>query len=83
MSAADVLENDEMADQVQKPPLLEYTLKHDLKLWKPCVCEFFAFDGPPGHKPFTVGSQRADARLEAVRDYKSLVEREQRGICCL
>ena len=75
---ARVLEDDEIADEIQEAPPVEDPLDHNLKLAQMLVGQPRAVDGPPGHEPFAVGGEGADARVEAVGDDQRLVEGEQR-----
>ena len=76
--AAGVLEDDEVPDQVQEPPLVEDALQDDLQLRQGGVGQGLAFDGPPGHEPFLVGRQGPDPGLNAVGDDHGFVERKKR-----
>ena len=73
-AAAHVLEDDEVADEVEESALLE-ALDHDLQLRECVVRRLRSLDRPPGHEPLTAGPHGADARLCAVRDYEHLVIR--------
>jgi hypothetical protein len=75
---AHILEDDEVPDQVQEPSLLEHALQNNLKLGQPVVCQFFAFNSPPGHEALSVSRQRAYAGLHTVRDHQGFVVGEQR-----
>jgi len=73
-----VLEDDEVAEEIEQPALLENALEHDLQLRQMGIGELLARDRAPGLEPLPPGGERADARLEPVRDHEQRAEREQR-----
>ena len=72
-----VLEDDEVADEVEEPPPVEGPLDHHLKLAEPVVRQPRPVNRPPRHEPLAVGGEGADARVNAVGDDQRLVEGEQ------
>ena len=73
-----LLEDDEVADEVEEAALLEHPLEDDLKLRHPGRRELLPRDRPPRHEPFLVRRERPEAGLDAVGDDEKLVEREER-----
>ena len=78
-AVAGVLEDDEGADEIEEAAPVEDPLDHDLELAEPVVGQRRAVDGAPGHEPFAVGGEGADAGMDAVGDDQRLVEGEQGG----
>src|SRR3970040_559527 len=76
--SAVVLEDDEIANEVEQPALLEDPFKHDLELGGMGAGQLLARYRPPGLEPFPPGSQGAYACLDSIRDPEERVEREQR-----
>jgi hypothetical protein len=75
-SAPVVLEDDEVAEEIEQPALLQDALEHDLQLGQMGVGELLARDRAPGLEPLAPGGERADAGLDPVRDHEQRVERE-------
>jgi hypothetical protein len=73
-----VLEHDEVAEQVEEPPLVEHAADQHLELAHVVGRERLALDGAPGQEALLVRRQRADARFEPVADDEQLVEDEER-----
>ena len=65
---AEVLEDDEVADEIEKAALIEDALDDNLEFRKVGVGESFAADRAPGLKPFPTRRKRADLRLNSVGD---------------
>ena len=78
LAAARVLEDDEVAQQVEEAPLLEHTLQHDLQLGHVRRRVLAPGDRAPGLEPLLARAERADARLHAVGGDQRRVGREQR-----
>ena len=72
-SAAGILEDDEVPNEIEKAPLIEDTLDYDLKFWKVGIGESFAGDRAPRLKPLPACRERADPGLNSVRDQQRLV----------
>ncbi len=77
--APGVLEDDEVADEVQQPALVEYALDHHLEFDGARVRQALTRDRPPGLEPLLAGGQRAKAGPGAVGDDQQLVTGEERG----
>ena len=77
MPRARVLEHDEVADQGQKPGLLEHALDDGSELRHTLGCDGGPVHGAPGHEPFEIGRQRAEACMEPVRGRERGVRAEQ------
>jgi hypothetical protein len=73
-----VLEHDEVAQQVEKAPLLENPLQHHLQLRLLRGRILAPGDGAPGFEPLLARAERADPRLHAVGDHQHGVGYEQR-----
>ena len=78
-AVAGVLEDDEGADEIEEAAPVEDALDDDLELAEPVVGQCRAVDGAPGHEPFAVGGEGADAGMDAVGDDQRLVEGEEGG----
>ena len=77
--AAVLLEDDEVAEQVEEPLPVEDALDQHVELGRARRGDVHAVDRPPGHEPFPVGRDRADPGVQAVGDDQQLVEGEQAG----
>lgn len=77
-AAAEIFKYDEVAQQIEKAPLLENSLDEDLKLRQVIFSERLAGDRAPRLEPLPAGAQRTDPRLDSVRDNQCLVVRKQR-----
>ena len=75
-AAARVLEHDEVADEVEEPPVLEHTLQQDAELRHRGRGVGGAVDRAPGLEPFLARAERADARRGAVRRDEDAVRLE-------
>ena len=73
-AGARVPEHGEVPDQGQKPGLLEHALDERFEFRHTLWRDGGAVHGAPGHEPFGIGGQRADARIEPVRGH-------ERGVC--
>ena len=67
LACALVLEDDEVAQQIQKASLVENAFEDSCNGQR-CCCVFASGNRAPGFEPFTARAERADARLYAVRD---------------
>src|SRR3989338_779150 len=67
-STAEIFENNEVANKIQKAPLLKDFLDCDLKLWQVRVRETFAGDRTPRLKPLPARAERTDPGLNSVRN---------------
>ena len=76
---ARVLEHGEVADQGQEPGLLEHPLDDRSELGHPLRSDGGAVHGTPGHEPFEIGGQGAQAGVEAVRGGEGGVGAEEGG----
>ena len=74
-----VFEDDEGADQIEEPPLLEHALDEGFELVGGFGNELVAVDGLPGHSAFEGGVDDAEAGLDAVGDHFDLVVGEEGG----
>ncbi len=75
---ASILEDHEVAHQVQEPSMLEDAFEEDLKIGHPGGRDGIADDGPPRFEPLLVRSQDADAGLCPIGGHQRHVAREQR-----
>ncbi len=73
-----VLEHDEVPDQSQKPARRADAFQHHLELGQLWIGQACSGDGAPGLEPLPPGSERADARLQAVGDHQGRVHGKQR-----
>ena len=76
--AATVVEDDEIADEIEEAPRFEYALDQHLELGQEDRCEFFSTDGAPRLETAASGVKRADQCTKPIRDCQHLVEGEQR-----
>ena len=76
-SGARVPEHDEVADQGQEPGPLERPRDDGFELRRALRGDGGPVHGAPGHEPFEIGRQRAEARVEAVRGHEHGVRAEQ------
>ncbi len=76
-AVAGVLEDDEIADQVEEARRIEDPLDHHLELAEVLVVQRRAADRPPRHEALAVRGQAADACVNPVGDDQRLVEGEQ------
>ena len=79
LAAPLILEDDEVAQQIQEAALLEDPFQQHLQLGHAGGSVAHAGDGAPGLEPFLPGAQCADARLHAVRDDQHRVAGEEGG----
>ena len=77
LTAAVVLEHDEVPDQRQEPLPLAYPLDHHLQLGQMRVGQRLAVYRPPRLEPLAPGGERAHARVDSVRSDERGVEGEQ------
>ncbi len=73
-----VLEDDEMANQVQKPLLVEHPLYENFELHGGRWGDLLAFDRLPGHEPLPFASQRPDSSVQAIRNDQHFIEGKKR-----
>lgn len=78
-AAACVVEGHEIAHEAEETAPLERALQHHLELRKRSRRVALAADRAPGLEPLLPGAERADARLDAVRDDERRVRSEGRG----
>src|ERR1035437_10497141 len=78
LTAALVLENDEIADEIEEPAPLEDALEDHLQLRHPHRRIAAPIDRAPGLEPLLARAQDADPRVGAVRDDKRAVVVEER-----
>ncbi len=76
---AALLEDDEVAQEVQKAPVIEGARQHHLQLGHPGGRIFAAGDRPPGLEPLLARTERTDARRNAVGHDERGVGREEGG----
>ena len=74
-----VLENDEVADEIEEARPTEDALDEHLDLREMVVVEPSAVNRAPGHEAFAVGGEGADACMQPVGDDQGLVEGEEGG----
>jgi hypothetical protein len=72
-----LLEDNEVADQVEEAALLEHAAQNNLKLGE-AGCVVRARDGAPGLEPFLPGAERTDPRLNTVGGDEHDVRCEER-----
>jgi len=72
-----LLEHHEMVHVFQEPPFVQQARQEYLKLRYARRRGLVALDRPPGHEALFVGCQRADPRLQAVRDDQDFVVRKE------
>src|SRR5262245_48802178 len=77
-AAAFVLEDDEVAHEVEEALRREDAFAHYLQLRQIRISEALARDGAPGLEPLAPGGKRADTRLHAVGDDKQSVHSKER-----
>jgi len=65
-AAAEILEHNEMAEEIEKPARLEYAGEHDLQLGETRRGILAPADRAPRLEPFLAGTEHADAGLHAV-----------------
>src|SRR5437867_12749374 len=77
-SAPHVFEDDEIADQIEEPPLFKDAFEHDLQFRQ--TCSFvFSGDGSPRLEPFFVCADGSNAPLHTVGYDKSDVGGKERS----
>ncbi len=76
-SGGRILEDDEVAQQIEEAAPLEHALQHHLQLRLLRGGVLAPGDGAPGLEPLLARAQRADARLHAVGDDQRRVGGEQ------
>ena len=79
LAGALVLEDDEVADQIQETAMVEDTLNNDLQLWEVGRGGLAAGDGASGLEPLAARSEGADTSLDAVRGNDHGVVGEEAG----
>ena len=77
-AAAEILEHNEMADEIEKPARLEHAGEHDLQFGQARRRILAPADRAPRLEPFLARAERADAGLHAVRGDQRRVVGEQR-----
>ncbi len=77
-AAAHVLEDDEVADQIQEPALVKNAFQDHLQLRHPLWRIAAPIDRAPGLEPLLARAKDADPRLRAVRDDERAVVVEER-----
>jgi hypothetical protein len=77
-AAAEILEHDEMADQIEKPARLEHAGEHHLQLGETRCGILAPADRAPRLKPFLADAERANAALHAIGRNQRRVIGEQR-----
>ena len=77
-ATAFVLEDDEVAHEVEEALWREDALAHYLQLRQMRIGEALARDGAPGLEPLASGGERANARLHPVGDDQQRVRGEER-----
>ena len=65
--AAEILEHNEMANEIEEPARLEHAGEHDLQFGKARPGILAPADRAPRFEPFLASSERANPRLHAVR----------------
>ena len=73
-----LFEHDEIPQQVEEPPLLEYPADQDFELQRRLGRIALAVDRPPHLEPLRIRRQRTNPRIGAVRQHQHLVVVEQR-----
>ena len=73
------LEGDEGADQVEQALRREHALDQRFKLRLPGRIDRLAIDRAPGLEPLPAAGERAEPRLDAIRDDQQRVVGEERG----
>ena len=63
-SAAEVFEDDEVANEVEEPPLVENSLDHDVEFREMCRGKCLASNRAPGLEPLPPRPERSDACLD-------------------
>ena len=76
-----VLEDDEMADEIEKPPFVEHAAQQHFQLRHGGGRERFAVNGAPRHEAFFIRADGADARFQAVGNYQhGVVDKQRRNL---
>src|SRR5437763_1044505 len=73
LAAAFIFKDNEVAQKVEQPPLVEDALEQHFQLRHMLRSKLFAFDGAPRSEAFRIGTEAADARLYSVRDDQKFV----------
>ena len=68
-----IFECDEVADQIDKTPLLEETANERLQFERRSRRVELAFNRAPDFEPFLVCSERTDAGFETIGDHRDFV----------
>ena len=79
LSAAVVVEDDEVPNKREEPFWGTGSLEHDLEFRGWSFTRFFALHGPPGLEPLLTSVEGSYAGQEAVGDYLHFVHREHGG----
>lgn len=79
LTAAVILEDDEVADVLEEAGGLEKAVDEGIELGDGRGDDAVAGDGLPGHEALAVGGKRADAGFETVGDDEGFVVSEKRG----
>src|SRR5687767_9909213 len=74
----EIFEHDEVANQVEKAPLIENSLDHDLEFRQVVFSQRLSGNRTPGLEPLPARAERTDARLDSIRNQQGLVVGEQR-----
>jgi hypothetical protein len=67
-SATKIFEDNEVAKQIEKSPLVKNSLDHDLEFRQIILCQRLARDRAPRLKPLAARAERTDPRLDSIRD---------------
>jgi hypothetical protein len=79
-AAAEILEHNEMADEIEKPARLQDAGEHDLQFGKARRGILAPADRAPRLEPFLAGTERTNAGLDAVRgDQRRVVGKKRRN----
>ena len=77
--AAILLEDDEIADQIQKTALFKHTLEEHFKLGDRRRRDCLALDRLPGQEPFLIRRSASHAGIQPIGDDQQFVGNEQGG----
>src|SRR6185369_4440520 len=83
MATAIVLEDNEVANQIEKAARCEDALDNHLEFWKVSVGKAFARDRAPGLEPLPPSAKCANACIDPVGCNQYGVERKARRNFCL
>src|SRR5437667_1836534 len=73
-----VFKGDEVADQIEKAPLLEYTSNQSFEFERRSRGIKLSFNCAPDFEPFLIRSERTDPRFKSIGDNRHFVVVHQR-----